>query len=133
MKGKILLAALLAVNVAHAKPTAVAQIGMNSIQTKIETPTTIGSAHLIQITNDLSTPQLFTWTMTLCPETQKSRCITQQDHLTLYKGQSFKKVYQLSEVIVFHAIGTKTISAKTEITGAATAQAFDSKWVDVFY
>lgn len=133
MKGKILIAVLLAANVANAKPTAIAGAGTNGITTKIETPTTIASAHSIQITNDLATPQTFFWTIKLCPMTQLQRCIIQKNHLTLYKGQSFKKTYYLQNVIMFHAVGSKTISADTEITGAAYALGHDDKWVDVHY
>jgi hypothetical protein len=119
--------------VCSAKPTAFAVAASQSVTTQIMQPTDINSAHGINLTNDTSKPQMFYWTITLCPDTQPERCQSFSDHTSLYPSQKWSKVYNLKSTIVFKAIGSKSITAKTEITGAAYSLAYDQKYVDVHY
>lgn len=119
--------------IAHATPTALAVAATQGVTTQILQPTEIASAHGINIANSGPGIKTFNWTVTFCPETQPEHCQTLSDHLTLYPGQKWSHVYQFRNTIVFKAIGSKPISAKTEITGAANSTAYDVKYVDVHY
>lgn len=128
------LATLLALPLTvHANPSALAVAATQGAMTQILQPTTIISAHGINISNDSSSYKTFYWTISLCPDTQPNRCQTLSDHLALASGQHWSHVYNFSEVIVFRAVGSKSITAKTEITGAANSVAYDNKYVDVVY
>ena len=117
----------------HAQPSAIAVATTLGDTTQILAPTDIVSAHGINLTNDTKQSQLFYWTISLCPMTQPEHCQYFSDHTALYPGQKWSKAYTLHSTIMFKAIGTKTITAKTEITGAAYSVAYDSKFVDVHY
>ncbi len=130
---KILAILLVLPNLSYALPTAKSVASTQPGTTQIMQPTDIHSSHTITITNDQDKSAMFYWTMTLCPDTQPDRCQTINDHLGLSKGQRFTKTYYITSTIVFRAIGSKSITAKTEITGAVYSVAYDQKYVDVHY
>jgi len=130
---KYLPVILLASSAIHAAPKATAIAATQGITTQIMMPTEIASAHRITISNDTPGAKMFYWTITLCPDTQPERCISQKNQLGLTQGQHWTHDYQLRESIVFRAVGSKSISAKTEITGAAYSVHYDQKYVDVHY
>lgn len=135
MKLKLLALALLASQVTFAQPTdtAVAVAGTAGVTTQINQPTTIHSVHGVTIYNTTPGDKVFYWTVSLCPDTQPEHCMIKKDHLNLATGQHWGKTYYLDSVVVFHAVGTKPISAKTEITGGAYAVAYDTKYAEVHY
>jgi len=124
---------LLGTSVAMAKPSAIAVAATQGVTTQILQPTDIVSAHGINIANDSSESKLFYWTVSFCPETQPEHCQTFSDHTALAPHQKWSHVYNFRSVIVFKAVGSKPITAKTEITGAASSIAYDTKYVDVHY
>lgn len=130
---KVLVTLLVLPTLAQALPSALAVARSESVTTKIETPTTINSVHGVNLANDATVSKLFYWTVSLCPETQPNLCRTFSDHTALAPGQKWSHVYNFSTVVVFHAVGSKAITAKTEITGAAVSTAIDPQYVDVHY
>lgn len=142
MKNKlVLICALLASNLALAdaplresvQDVAVAVAGTQSVTTQINQPTTIRSVHGVTIYNTTPGFKDFAWTLSLCPETQPEHCKIVKEHLGLATGQHWGKTYYLDTVVVFHAVGTKPITAKTVITGGASDTASDTKYADVHY
>jgi len=130
---KYLPVILLASSALHAAPQATAIATTQGITTQILQPTEIASAHRITISNDTPGAKMFYWTITLCPDTQPEKCVSQTNHLGLTQGQHWTHDYQLRQMVVFRAVGTKSVSAKTEITGGAYSVGYDYKFVDVHY
>lgn len=130
---KSLAILLILPTISHAAPSALAVAATQGVTTQILQPTDIVSVHGINLSNDSSISQLFYWTVSLCPETQPERCKIFSDHTALAPHQKWSHIYNFRSTIVFKAIGSKPITAKTEITGAASSVVYDTKYVDVHY
>jgi len=141
MKLKLLTLALLATTqIAIAMPAteqladkAVAIAGTQNVTTQINYPTTIHSVHGITIYNTTPGFKDYQWTVSLCPESQPEHCRVIKDHLGLATGQHWGKTYFLDVDVIFHAVGTHPITARTVITGGASDTASDTKYVGVHY
>jgi len=136
MKMKLATLALLATTqIAIAEPTdtAIAVAVTAGVSTQINQPTALHSVHGVTIYNTTPGFKDFSWTISLCPDTQPEHCLVKKDHLGLATGQHWGKTYYLDTVVVFHAVGTKPFTAKTEITGGAYAIASDTKYAEVHY
>lgn len=138
MKKKILLVSTLLVsNLAFALPqtsddlgdTAVAVAGTSPITTHLNLPTVLRSVHGVTIYNTTPGFKDFQWTLSLCPENMP--CRIEKSHLGLATGQHWGKTFYLETTVVYPRRGSKSLVAKTEITGGASAVAYDQKYVDV--
>jgi hypothetical protein len=108
---------LLAPAICLAKPTATAGAQALGVSTQIGILTDLYSYNSIYITSDAPGSTMFQWDMTLCPETQTQHCVVFHDHLSLTKGQSFKKTYTLHTAVIFQATGDKPVTAETHVWG----------------
>jgi hypothetical protein len=112
---------------------AVAVAGTQGVTTQINWPTTLHSVHGVTIYNTTPGFKDFAWTVSLCPESQPEHCKIIKEHMGLATGQSWGHTYDLSVDVVFHAVGTHPITAKTVITGGASDTASDTKYAAVHY
>ncbi len=112
---------------------AVAVAGTQGVTTQINQPTKLYSVHGVTIYNTTPGFKDFAWTVSLCPESQPEHCKIIKEHMGLATGQSWGHTYNLDVTVVFHAVGTHPITAKTVITGGASDTASDTKYVAVHY
>lgn len=113
--------------------TAVAVAGTQGVTTQINQPTKLYSVHGVTIYNTTPGFKDFAWTVSLCPESQPEHCKIIKEHMGLATGQSWGHTYNLDVTVVFHAVGTHPVTAKTVITGGASDTASDTKYVAVHY
>jgi|SRR5580693_1853485 hypothetical protein len=135
-----ILATLASTQIAMAMPsteqladTAVAVAGTQNVTTQINYPTKIHSVHGVTIYNTTPGFKDFAWTVSLCPESQPEHCKVIKEHMGLATGQHWGKTYFLDVDVIFHAVGTHPITARTVITGGASDTASDTKYVGVHY
>ena len=113
--------------------TAVAVAATQGVTTQINQPTKLYSVHGVTIYNTTPGFKDFAWTVSLCPESQPEHCKIIKEHMGLATGQSGGHTYNLDVTVVFHAVGTHPVTAKTVITGGASDTASDTKYVAVHY
>lgn len=139
MKKKItLVCALIASNLSFALPatsdelgdTAVAVAGTSGVRTEVNMPTVLRSVHGVTIYNTTPGFKDFQWVLSLCPENQT--CRIEKGHLGLATGQHWGKTFYLETTVVYPRQGSKSLLAKTEITGGASNTAYDQKYVEVW-
>lgn len=139
MKKKVtLICALLVSNLSFAFPannleandTAVAVAGTAGVRTEINMPTVLQSVHGVTIYNTSPGFKDFQWTLSLCPENQQ--CRVEKGHLGLATGQHWGHTFTLQTTVVYPRKGSKSLVAKTEITGGASNVALDQKYVEVW-
>ena len=130
---KLIPAALLLSTAVHAAPTAWSSANVLTWpNSKIMTPVTLQSHHQVTITND-GEYKIFYFKFTLCPLDQMSRCIVQQENMGLAKGQTYTRKIDLTGSVIFQAVGSHPIYAKTEITGGGLSTTEDQKQLWVYY
>lgn len=134
----LLCATLLSCNLASAFPasndeandTAVAVAGTAGVRTQVNMPTNLRSVHGVTIYNSTPGFKDFQWTLSLCPENMA--CRVQKGHLGLATGQHWGQTFYLEKTVVYPRQGSKSLVAKTEITGGASSVAYDQKYVEVW-
>lgn len=120
--------------VACAIPTAASKTNVLTWpNSQIMMPVALQSVHTVTITNDQDGMKMFYFKFTLCPLDQMSRCVTKIDHLGLAKGQSYTHDFYVDASVIFRAVGSHPIYAKTEITGAVLNTTEDQKQLWVHY
>jgi hypothetical protein len=129
---KILGTLLLLPALCQAAPTAKAYALTNGTTTHRNVATAFASRHSITVTNDQPSPKIFDVTLSLC-HNETNRCRKEVYHIALAKGQTLTREYLLHITLMFPRVGTKTLTATTQVTGAANAIASDDKWVEVFF
>lgn len=129
---KTLIALLLLPIIAHSSPTAKAYALTNGTITHRNIATAFASRHSVTISNDQPLPKIFDVTISLCPP-DLGRCRKEVYHIALVKGQTYTKEYLLKTTFIFPRVGTKTLTATTQVTGSADAVAYDYKSVEVFF
>jgi hypothetical protein len=112
---------------------AVAVAGTQNVTTQINQVTTLHSVHGVTVYNTTPGFKDFAWTVSLCPESQPEHCKIIKEHIGLATGQSWGHTYNLEVNVIFHAVGTHPVTAKTVITGGALDTASDTKYVGVHY
>lgn len=139
MKKKFALAcALLSSNLAMALPsnsdelndTAYAVAGTSPVRTQVNLPTILRSVHGVTIYNTTAGFKDFQWTLSLCPENMPCKII--REHMGLATGQHWGHTYNIETTVAYPRQGSKSLVAKTEITGGAYGVAYDQKYVDVW-
>lgn len=131
---KYLPAIFLLSSAIHAAPTASSTATVtNWPNSQILMPVQIAGHFHYYISNDTDGAKMYYMKMTLCPVDQMARCIVKQEQLGLSKGQHYTRDLDLDQTVVFRAVGDHSITATTEVTGAAISSSFDQKYLWVHY
>lgn len=119
---------------AHSAPIAHTKAVLGVLpNVQILTAVTLQSHHHYDFSSDNEQPTLFHFKITLCPETQPENCVVREEHLWMYKGQRYSRDINLERIVMFHAIGSKSVVATTEVTGGAYSYSLSQGYVDVHY